>query len=254
MAQCCCDCHAGYYCPGGASKQPEDKCPAGSTSPPKSTSASDCTGGPPGPPGPPGPGGACAPSQFFVNYAESASQMRVSWATACKATAVVAFGTSPSALSQTATGAAPTTYTFKGGYTSPYLYHVTLTGLAPATAYYYTVGDQTSGVSAVMNFTSSPGAALVPGFTIGIIGDLGQTANSQSTVDHIQANRDVDMIMHVGDLSYADSVETRWDSWQELVAPRASRVPYLVQVGAELGGGGCRALLARCWRLPPPRS
>lgn len=28
----------------------------------------------------------------------------------------------------------------------------------------------------------------------------------------------------------ADSVETRWDSWQTLVAPLAQSIPYMVQV------------------------
>ena len=50
VATCCCACHADYYCPGGAKDQPEDACPAGSTSPPMSTSAADCTGGPAPPP------------------------------------------------------------------------------------------------------------------------------------------------------------------------------------------------------------
>ena len=48
---CCCACHADYYCPGGATTQPEVPCPPGSTSPPNSTSASDCSGGPPPPSG-----------------------------------------------------------------------------------------------------------------------------------------------------------------------------------------------------------
>ena len=51
QSTCCCDCHANYYCPGGAQTQPEDACPAGSTSPPMSTSAANCTGGPPPPSG-----------------------------------------------------------------------------------------------------------------------------------------------------------------------------------------------------------
>ena len=50
-AECCCACHADYYCPGGAKNQPELPCPAGSSSPPDSTSESACTGGPPPPPG-----------------------------------------------------------------------------------------------------------------------------------------------------------------------------------------------------------
>lgn len=42
--------HPAYPLQGGKRDQPEDACPAGSTSPPKSTSAADCTGGPAPPP------------------------------------------------------------------------------------------------------------------------------------------------------------------------------------------------------------
>lgn len=196
-ATCCCSCHPSYYCPGGATNQPELPCPAGSTSPPNSTAESDCSGGPPPPP--PGPGGACAPQMFFINYADTPSQMRVSWTTTCKAGAVVNFGTSKGSLSPV-TGDAPTTYDF-GSYTSPWIYHVTLDGLTPGATYYYTVGDATSGVSPVMTFNAHPGKALVPGFTMAIIGDLGQTVNSESTIQHVQANNQISFVMHTGDLS-----------------------------------------------------
>lgn len=33
----------------------------------------------------------------------------------------------------------------------------------------------------------------------------------------------------MGDLSYADSLETRWDSWQTLIQYVSSRVPWQVR-------------------------
>ena len=226
-ATCCCDCHAGYYCPGGATDQPEDKCPAGSTSPPKSTAASDCTGGPPGPPGPPGPSG-CAPSQLFINYADSPDQMRVSWATACQATAAVAFGASPGSLT-TVTGPAPSQYKAPS-YTSPYLYHVTLTGLTPGAQYYYQVGDATSGKSALLSFKAHPGVGADIPTTVAVIGDPGQTDNSASTYAHVSASK-ADYVTIVGDLSYADSVETRWDSWGDMISNMSAVLPTMITVG-----------------------
>ena len=112
---------------------------------------------------------------------------------------MVNFGTSQGSLSPV-TGDAPTTYT-SGSYTSPYIYHVTLDGLTPGATYFYTVGDATSGVSPIMTFKAHPGKALVPGFVQAIIGDLGQTVNSESTIQHVQANPDISFVMHVGDLS-----------------------------------------------------
>lgn len=145
---------------------------------------------------------SCAPEQFFINYAEKPSQMRVSWATACEATATVSFGISPSAL-KSVVGPAPTQYKAPL-YTSPYLYHTTLEGLNPSTTYFYTVGDATSGVSDVFNFTSHPGVGPNIPHTFAIMGDPGQTANSASTFNHILASNAESAVI-VGDLSYADS-------------------------------------------------
>jgi hypothetical protein len=157
----------------------------------------------------------------------------------------------------TTTGPAASTYTL-GSYTSPYLYHVPLAGLTPNTVYFYTVGDATSGVSPVANFTSHPGvgpAVTNPDgspFTIAVIGDLGQTDNSASTVAHVLAGAS-NMVMHVGDLSYADSLETRWDSWGVLLSPLSSTLPYMTQVGnhEDEVSGGFVAYAAR-FAMPPP--
>ena len=156
--------------------------------------------------------------------------MRISYATACAAASLVSYGLTP-ACGSTATGAAPTQYTSLG-YTSPYLHHVTLTGLGLNTLYYYTVGDATSGASTVRNFTSHPGvgAAVTASdgspFVMALIGDAGQTDNTASTFNHIAARVPrPSMIMHVGDLSYADSDEPRWDSWGQLVESVASVIP-----------------------------
>jgi len=55
----------------------------------------------------------------------------------------------------------------------------------------------------------------------GLLGDPGQTSNSQTTFSHIQQSN-VQAIMLVGDLSYADGDQPRWDSWGNLVQPLSS--------------------------------
>ena len=72
VATCCCACHANYYCPGGKRDQPEDACPAGSTSPPGATSAADCTGGP----APPPPSNSSF-SQIHIAYTGRANEFSV---------------------------------------------------------------------------------------------------------------------------------------------------------------------------------
>ena len=67
------------------------------------------------------------------------------------------------------------------------------------TVYYYAVGGSNSGTSATYNFTSHP-LPSVP-LTFAIIGDLGQTANSVDTLNHVLSHRSViSSIIHVGDI------------------------------------------------------
>jgi hypothetical protein len=129
----------------------------------------------------------CAPAQQFINYADAPDQMRISWSTACAATAAVSYGTSPTAM-QTVTGPAPAQYTAPL-YTSPYIYHVTLKGLTPGATYYYQVGDSTSGQSDVLTFTAHPGVGAEIPTTVAVIGDPGQTSNSASTYGHVSVSK-----------------------------------------------------------------
>ena len=140
----------------------------------------------------------CSVEQVFINYAESPSQMRVSWATACAASAAVSYGPSPTSLTSHTTGPAPARYTAPF-YTSPYIYHVTLSGLTPGALVYYQVGDATSGRSPILNFTAHPGVGPTIAHTFAVVGDPGQTANSASTFQHVLSGTS-DSVMIVGDL------------------------------------------------------
>lgn len=41
----------------------------------------------------------------------------------------------------------------------------------------------------------------------------------------------VDMVLHVGDIAYADGSQQVWDDFMDLIEPYASRVPYMISVG-----------------------
>lgn len=173
----------------------------------------------------------CAPEQFWVNYMNAPDEMAVSWATACDAPSTVQYGLSPNALTFTEMGGS-SQYTFAAsGYVSPYLHHALLENLPTNTQYFYRVGSDESGWSPVFNFTSHPGVGPDMPMLFGLIGDLGQTVNSQSTLQHVIANPNIHAIVHAGDLSYADEVEERWDSWGRMVAPLACHKPWMVTVG-----------------------
>lgn len=46
-------------------------------------------------------------------------------------------------------------------------------------------------------------------YRFGLVGDMGWTKDAQSTLDHLAAS-DVDSVINVGDISYADGDQTIW--------------------------------------------
>ncbi|GLD93863.1 hypothetical protein PINS_up002468 [Pythium insidiosum] len=67
--------------------------------------------------------------------------------------------------------------------------------------------------------------------TFGVVGDLGQTEYSEQTLRHLVNQANLTAILHAGDLSYADSVQPRWDRWGKLVEPLAATCPWMVSAG-----------------------
>ncbi|KAK9805338.1 hypothetical protein WJX73_003577 [Symbiochloris irregularis] len=127
-----------------------------------------------------------------------------------------------------------------------HLHHVKLDQLQPNTTYYYRCGDPDRSWSSEHSFTT-PQAVSGAAFPqrIGITGDLGQTFNSSSTLEHLVANQPP-VVMLVGDFSYADdytpdgrrvweqvpqAYPPRWDTWGRLMQPLTSQVPFMGLVG-----------------------
>ncbi|KAL9249776.1 Purple acid phosphatase 22-like protein [Drosera capensis] len=52
-----------------------------------------------------------------------------------------------------------------------------------------------------------------------VLGDLGQTEWTNSTLEHVQ-QKDYDVFLLPGDLSYADTEQPLWDSFGPLVEPK----------------------------------
>ncbi|XP_044388484.1 purple acid phosphatase 23 isoform X2 [Triticum aestivum] len=142
-------------------------------------------------------------------------------------------------------------------YTSGVIHHVRLVGLTPSTRYYYRCGDSSlkDGLSDERSFRTLPAPApdAYPR-RVAVVGDLGLTGNSTSTVDHLARN-DPSMILMVGDMTYAnqyrttggrgvpcfscsfpdapirESYQPRWDGWGRFMEPLASRVTMMVTEG-----------------------
>lgn len=166
-----------------------------------------------------------------VNYLNTPDQAAISWTTSCSSVTTVQYGTTPSMGTQAFGNSSQ--YTFMdGAYTSPFLHHTPLSGLPLATTIYYQVGGGASGWSSVMNFTTHPGVGPAVPLRFAVVGDLGQTTNSVDTVAHIAASPNTfNALIHAGDLSYADSDEPRWDSWQLMVQGVAQSLPWMTVVG-----------------------
>eukprot|EP01052_Picozoa_sp_SAG31_P034500 SAG31_NODE_4042_length_3642_cov_2.065481_1_plen_279_part_00 len=58
-----------------------------------------------------------------------------------------------------------------------------------------------------------------------------QTNDSDVNVRHFSEDDNIQSILHVGDLSYADSQMMRWESWGRMVEPVAARTPWMVAAG-----------------------
>lgn len=148
--------------------------------------------------------------------------MRITWITDDKsAPSVVEYGTSPGRYISVAQGES-TSYGYLF-YSSGKIHHTVIGPLDHNTVYYYRCGGQGS------EFQFKTPSAQFP-ITFAVAGDLGQTGWTKSTLDHIDLCK-YDVHLLPGDLSYADYVQSRWDTFGELVQPLASARPWMVTQG-----------------------
>ncbi|CAN6452481.1 unnamed protein product [Victoria cruziana] len=148
--------------------------------------------------------------------------MRVSWITDDKhAPSMVQYGKVAGKYSHSATGE-HTSYSYFF-YRSGNIHHVKIGPLDPNTTYYYKCG----GVGSELSFKSPPSTFPL---TFAIVGDLGQTEWTASTLEHMKRS-DYDALLLPGDLAYADFLQPLWDTFGRFVEPLASSRPWMVTEG-----------------------
>lgn len=177
------------------------------------------------------------PQQVHLAVASNAqTEMVVMWHTAIVATSSVVYGTSAENLNLRTNGTS-STY-LKGlesvNVTATYNHVVELKGLKSDTKYYYQCVSNGK-TSAVYSFQTAGDVA----FSAAIFGDMG-LYESESTVELLKSV-DVDMYMHVGDVSYADNwlihnlatfgYEKVWNDFLNVIMPFAANKPYMVVAG-----------------------
>ena len=192
-------------------------------------------------------------SQIHINQGNDPTQMIVSWITASFSTLTqVRYGKSQSSLSLLASGNY-TSYT-AGTYKSGAIHHVTLSGLSPDTTYYYQCGDTSvNQLSGILSFKTLPATGSKASFSIGVLGDLGNTVDSQTTVSRILSNKDISLVLHAGDLSYANCNQPAWDLYGEMVSTLASQTAWMVGPGnheIEVSASGMFKAFEARYRMP----
>ncbi|CAD6265233.1 unnamed protein product [Miscanthus lutarioriparius] len=200
------------------------------------------------------------PQQVHISMV-GPDKMRVTWITHDDAPAIVEYGTTSGNYPLSATGSTMT-YSYVL-YHSGNIHDAVIGPLQPSTTYYYRCS---SNPSREFSFRTPPATLPFKFVVVGnapvtllfslqellanimspcrwhiivvlmmniidnVAGDLGQTGWTASTLKHIAA-ADYDMLLLPGDLSYADYIQSRWDSYGRLVEPLASARPWMVTEG-----------------------
>ncbi|KAM1482317.1 hypothetical protein ACFX1Q_034441 [Malus domestica] len=126
-----------------------------------------------------------------------------------------------------------TTYKFYN-YTSGYIHHTTVRNLMFNTKYYYVIGI--GHTERQFWFITPPEVGPDTSYTFGLIGDLGQSYDSNKTLTHYELNpQKGQAVLFVGDLSYADNYpnhdNVRWDTWGRFVERSVAYQPWIWTAG-----------------------
>eukprot|EP00268_Persea_americana_P063700 TRINITY_DN8292_c0_g2_i1.p1 TRINITY_DN8292_c0_g2~~TRINITY_DN8292_c0_g2_i1.p1 ORF type:complete len:642 (-),score=83.02 TRINITY_DN8292_c0_g2_i1:437-2362(-) len=198
--------------------------------------------------------GAMGPQQIHLSFTSEEDEMRVLFVTADGAERFVNYGLEAGRLEETARAEvkryerrdmcdAPANESL--GWRDPgFIHDGVMRNLKKGRRYFYRVGSDASGWSAIHSFMSRDGSSDE---TIAFLfGDMGTSVpystylrtqeESISTVKWIL--RDIEalgdkpaFVSHIGDISYARGYAWLWDSFFTQIEPIASKVPYHVCIG-----------------------
>ena len=199
----------------------------------------------------------CTPGEYeqvHLSY-DPAAGMVVNWATlAATSRSVVRYGLAPNALNASVVGGkdATTTYTFAGW--RGVLHHVAigLESLPPGQLVYYAVGDGQTWSDQTFHFRVPRALDDPHGVAVLYIGDMG-VHNSKETMARLVAEVATgkwDLLVHNGDISYADGQQPLWDEYMRRIQPFAAYIPMMVSPGNHDCPGRFASYTARFASMP----
>ena len=193
------------------------------------------------------------PLQGHLSYTGDPSKMILTWVSGQAGSPKVMWWPAGGAAAPNVKAANTSTYSAKDmcgspatdfGYRDPgMLHHVTMDKLSPEQHYQYKFGDDTSGGSQVYSFKAPPMPS--PSATVKFIayGDMGNGQEDDSrqvvtgqqpslnTTRRVEGEPSVDVVMHIGDISYARGYASVWDEFFEQIQGIATSAPYMVCIG-----------------------
>ncbi|XP_028792375.1 purple acid phosphatase [Neltuma alba] len=180
------------------------------------------------------PSGYNAPQQVHITQGDLVGEaVIVSWVTEDEpGSSVVRYWSEKSKEKKVAKGK-HTTYRYFN-YTSGFIHHCTVRDLEFNTKYYYEVGIGFT--KRQFWFITPPEVGPDVPYTFGLIGDLGQSFDSNKTLTHYEKNpRKGQTVLFVGDLSYADNYpnhdNVRWDTWGRFTERSTAYQPWIWTAG-----------------------
>ncbi|KAM7517226.1 hypothetical protein LguiA_006809 [Lonicera macranthoides] len=180
------------------------------------------------------PSGYNAPQQVHITQGDQEGRgVIVSWITPDEpGSNTVLYWAENSEFKNSANGVV-VTYTYYN-YTSGYIHHCSIKNLMYDSKYYYEVGI--GNTTRQFSFITPPKVGPDVPYTFGLIGDLGQTFDSNRTLTHYELNPvKGQTLLFVGDLSYADCYPNhdniRWDTWGRFIERSAAYQPWIWTAG-----------------------
>jgi acid phosphatase type 7 len=172
------------------------------------------------------------PEQVHISLvANDHSLMGVSWVTLNDKASFVEYGLSKRGLTTRNRGDV-STYRAAGWHGA--IHKAVMTDLQPGTTYYYRVGNGLDKWSDVLSFTTLSAAQeqSQSSVTYAILADMDFDSNAtMANLATLVQKKQIDAVIHSGDISYADGYEPHWDVFFRRIQPVASAVPYMVTPG-----------------------